>query len=137
MRVYLAIRYHADQGNRHRIEGISKVLERQGIATCCIVRDLERWGTIRFTPQDLMQHSFREVDNSDIVLVDLTEKGVGVGIEAGYAYARKIPVITIAQTGSAISTTIRGISHEIVFYNHYEDLFKLTDLMRTLVNKPP
>ena len=134
MRVYLAIRYHADQGNRHRIEGISTALEREGIATCCIVRDLERWGTVRFTPQDLMQHSFHEIEHSDIVLVDLTEKGVGVGIEAGYAYARKIPVITIAQTGSEISTTLQGISHEIVFYKHYEDLFKHIDLMRALVN---
>jgi len=30
------------------------------------------------------------------MVVDLTEKGVGVGIEAGYARARGIPIVTIA-----------------------------------------
>ena len=69
-----------------------------------------------------MQKSFEAIDACDLVIVDLTEKGVGIGIEAGYAYARHIPIVTIAQTGSDISETLRGISDEVWFYQTYSDL---------------
>jgi nucleoside 2-deoxyribosyltransferase len=52
----------------------------------------------------------------------LTEKGVGLGIEAGYAYAKGIPIITIVKSGSDISETLVGISKKIFLYNNIEDL---------------
>lgn len=55
-------------------------------------------------------------------IIDFTEKGVGLGIEAGYAYAKEIPVITIAKNGSDISETLKGISKEVFFYNNIDDL---------------
>ena len=47
---------------------------------------------------------------------------MGLGIEAGYAYARGIPIISIAKRGTDISETLRGISKEICFYEQVEDL---------------
>lgn len=125
MKAYIAIKYHADHGNRERIEEISAALEQQGFETVCITRDLEKWGEVHFEPSTLMQRTFSEIDASDVVVVDLTEKGVGVGIEVGYAFAKRIPVTTIARTGSDISETLRGISQEILLYNQYADLARL------------
>lgn len=88
----------------------------------CVARDLEQWGAIHFDAYTLMQKSFEALDACDLVVVDLTEKGVGVGIEAGYAYAQHIPIITIAQTGSDISETLRGISAGICVYERFSDL---------------
>jgi len=122
MQAYLAIKYHADHNNRDRIESLSAVLEAHGIATICIARDLEQWGTIHFSPDELMEKSFEAIDACDLLIVDLTEKGVGIGIEAGYAYAKCIPIITIAQAGSDISETLRGISSQIDSYQQYDDL---------------
>ncbi|TFH34316.1 MAG: nucleoside 2-deoxyribosyltransferase [Anaerolineales bacterium] len=130
MRVYLAIKYVEGHANRDRIEGITAILERHGIATYCVARDLEQWGTVSFDAQALMQKAFQEIDASNLVLVDLTEKGVGVGIEAGYAFAKQIPVMTIAQSGSDISTTIRGISRKVVQYTAYDDLSSFLDDMQ-------
>jgi len=70
----------------------------------------------------LMQKSFHEIDKSDVIIVELSEKGVGLGIEAGYAYAKGIPIITIARSGSDISQTLRGISQDIFFYESYTQL---------------
>ncbi|HEX9925880.1 MAG TPA: hypothetical protein VGD99_24705 [Anaerolineae bacterium] len=47
-----------------------------------------------------MARSFVEIDSSEVVVIELSAKGVGLGIEAGYAYARRIPIVTIARTGS-------------------------------------
>ena len=125
MKAYIAIKYHADHGNKEHIEEISTALEHRGFETVCITRDLEKWGVVQFDPGALMQRTFDEIDTCDVVIVDLTEKGVGVGIEAGYAFAKRIPVVTIARKGSDISETLRGISQEILLYDQYDDLAHL------------
>jgi nucleoside 2-deoxyribosyltransferase len=125
MRAYIAIKYHEDHGNRERIKGITSALERFGFETVCITRDLEKWGEVHFDPGAMMRQTFSEIDACDVVIVDLTEKGVGIGIEAGYAFAKHIPIVTIAQTGSDISETLRGISQEILLYDQYDDLAHL------------
>ncbi|MBS4535709.1 hypothetical protein GOQ29_08785 [Clostridium sp. D2Q-14] len=51
--------------------------------------------------------------------------GVGLGIEAGYASSREIPIITIAKEGSDISETLKGISKEIIFYKEPNELRNL------------
>ncbi len=115
MRIFLSIKFHADQRNRARIETIIATLAARGHTTTCIVRDLEDWGNRSFAPTELMRRTFAAIDASDYVLVDLAEKGVGVGIEAGYAYAHQIPILTLAPRGAEISETLRGISQHIIF----------------------
>ena len=58
-------------------------------------------------------------------MVDLTEKGVGLGIEAGYAYAKQIPIVVIARKGSDISATLQGIAKKLFLYDEFEDLNQL------------
>jgi nucleoside 2-deoxyribosyltransferase len=122
MKAFLSIKFHLDQRNRGRIEGISSALEQSGLKTYCIVRDLEQWGAVTFKPGQLMQKTFKAIDGCDVVIIDLTEKGVGLGIEAGYAHAKGIPIITVAQKGSDISTTLQGISQQVILYDHFDEL---------------
>ena len=122
MRAYLAIKYHQDQRNRDQIEKITDLLASHNVETVCIARDVEKWGDVKFTPQALMEISFAKIDTCDFVLIELSEKGVGLGIEAGYAYAQQIPIITLVRQGSAISMTLRGISSATYTYPSYEAL---------------
>jgi len=69
-----------------------------------------------------MQFTFEQIDSCDLVIIDLTDKGVGLGIESGYAFAKGIPIITIAKKGSDISETLIGISRDILIYNNPESL---------------
>ena len=115
-------RNHSDHSNKEIVETISSALEQHGFETICIARDLEKWGQVQFSPDVLMQRSFDEIDASDIILIDLTEKGVGIGIEAGYAFAKQIPIIVIARAGSDISTTLRGISRHVFLYDGLDEL---------------
>jgi nucleoside 2-deoxyribosyltransferase len=122
MKAFLAIKYHPDNANRPRIEGIAAALETCGFETVCIARDVECWGQVQLEPAELMDRSFAEIDGCDVVVVDLSEKGVGVGIEAGYAYARRIPVLAIAGHGADISTTLQGIAQKIGWYHQFDEL---------------
>jgi 2'-deoxynucleoside 5'-phosphate N-hydrolase len=117
MKIFLSIKYHADQSNRAHVEAILGALERVGYATTCIVRDVEQWGAQSFDAHELMQRTFAAIDASDLVVVDLAEKGVGVGIEAGYAHAKKIPIVVIAPRGADVSETLRGIAQRVIEYD--------------------
>jgi nucleoside 2-deoxyribosyltransferase len=127
VKAYIAIKYHADNRNRDCIEAIAAALEERGYQTVCIVRDVEGWGRAQLSPESLMARSFEEIDSSDLVVVDLTEKGVGLGIEAGYAHARGIPVVTIARQGADISQTLRGISAQVLWYEGRDDLKRVVE----------
>ena len=74
-----------------------------------------------FHPRWTYEKTFQIIDDSDVVIIDLSEKGVGLGIEAGYAYSRGIPVIAIANKPN-ISTTLLGISKYNCVYTGREDL---------------
>jgi len=125
MKAYIGIKYHEDYSNKIVIDEISSVLEQKGYETICIVRDMKNEGETKYTPWELMKLTFEKIDGCDLVVIDLTEKGVGLGIEAGYAYAKGIPIITIAKKGSDISETLDGISKEVIFYNKIEDIESL------------
>lgn len=122
MKAYLGIKYYEDCRNRLIIEQICAILESRGFETSCVVRDIEKWGLEEFPPDNLMKATFKEIDSSDLVLVEVSEKGVGLGIEAGYAYAKGIPVFTIAKKGSDISNTILGISKQVIIYEKIDDI---------------
>ncbi len=123
-RAYLAIKYHEDHANRARIEAITRALETHGFDAYCVDRDLEAWGAVHFDSPTLMQKSFEAIAASALVVVDLSEKGVGVGIEAGYAHALHIPIVVVASAGSPISETLRGIAAQIAFYRCPQDLMQ-------------
>ena len=122
MKAYLAIKFKEDNSNREIIESISNVLGGLGIEVISMARDYEKWGELVFTPSELMEKTFKEIDLSDLLIIEFSEKGVGLGIEAGYAYAKQKPIIVIAKEGSDISSTLKGIAKDVIFYINAEDL---------------
>lgn len=122
IKAFISIKYREDNSNKDRIEKISSALERNGFETVCIARDIEKWGQVKLSSVELMKRTFTEIDSSRLIVVDLTEKGVGLGIEAGYAHAKEIPIVVIARKGSDISTTLQGIARKLFWYDEFEDL---------------
>ena len=122
MKAYIGIKYHHDCRNRSVIEKISYILESAGYETSCIIRDKEKWGAVTVSPNELMEATFKEIDSCNIIVVDISEKGVGMGIESGYAYAKGISVFVIAKKGSDISNTMVGISKQIFIYEQLMDI---------------
>jgi len=125
MNIYLAIKYHPDAQNRPLIEGISAILAAQGHTTHCVARDVEEWGAIQLPPAVLMQRAFQAIDRSDQLLIEFSEKGVGLGIEAGYAHALGKPITVIAPPTAELSSTLHGIAATIFRYTNTEELTQL------------
>lgn len=122
MKIYLGIKFYPDSSNKDLIDSINKVLTDNGHTCYCVARDLEKWGKVSLSSKELMEITFKEIRNSDIILIEFSEKGVGLGIEAGYAVGQGIPVSIIAKYGSDISNTISGIAEDVYYYNRIEDI---------------
>lgn len=122
MKIYLGIKYHPDHRNKEFVDALQVAFSNSGHEMFCVARDLEQWGKNSFSPSVLMQKTFDAINAADIVLIDLSEKGVGLGIEAGYAHAKGKQLVTILQNNSDLSTTLAGISKTILRYENSEDL---------------
>ncbi len=119
MKAYLAIKFKEDYSNKKLIEDISNALETAGIEVSIIVNKIQD-----VEPDVLMVHIFKMIDGCDFTIVEISEKGVGLGIEAGYTFASGKPVILIAKKGTEISETMKGIAKRIYFYEQPNDLIK-------------
>jgi len=114
--VYFGIKYHPDNRNKSVIEAFERCFSKHGFKSYCVVRDLELWGKASFSAKEIMQETFVKIDSSDLVVIDVSEKGVGLGIEAGYAKAKGKELIVTVRKGTKVSTTISGIADRVIDY---------------------
>jgi GNAT superfamily N-acetyltransferase len=126
--VYLGLKYRTNNQNKDFIEKIDYQLNRIGMKLYCIEKDLEIFGKNDMSPSEMMKQTFHKIDESEIVLIDVTEKGIGLGIECGYAYSIGKPLYIIIKNGYEVSKTINGIATKIL---EYENIQEITALFRS------
>jgi len=124
MRAFLAIKHHDDVRNRDFIEEITAQFKKINIDIFVFVRDVEHYEPWVGTPRELMQSAFAEIEKSDIVIAEISEQSIGVGIEVCYAFTRGIPVYVLAKKGTRVNSTIKGICKDVLVYENLEDLQK-------------
>jgi len=126
---YLAIKYHPDHKNRTLIEEISNACQKSGYPSFCVARDVEKWGKVELTSEELMKRAFLEIKRAAFVLIDYSEKGVGIGIEAGYAFAHGIPIVVIYPSGAELSYTLSGI---FTARFEYKNIHEITEFLKNI-----
>ncbi|MAT42631.1 MAG: nucleoside 2-deoxyribosyltransferase [Anaerolineaceae bacterium] len=120
--IYLAIKYHPDNKNKDLILSISDTCKSINLDCINIMQHVEKWGDFSFDPQELMRISFETIRKCQFVLIEFSEKGVGIGLEAGYAYALNIPVYVIHPPHVEVSNTLKGIATAIFPYESVKTL---------------
>jgi 2'-deoxynucleoside 5'-phosphate N-hydrolase len=88
----------------------------------------------RSEEQQMMQQAMTDIDRCDILIAETSDKGIGIGIEVGYAKALNKPVIYIRRKEAEHSTTVSGISDFQIIYADTSDLqVKLETVIHTLM----
>jgi nucleoside 2-deoxyribosyltransferase len=83
--------------------------------------------------QAMMQTALAHIEASSLLIAEVSQKAIGVGIEIGYAVGKGIPVVYLRKQGSAYSTTVGGVAHAMVVYEDAEDLrVKLTQVLEDI-----
>ncbi len=92
--------------------------------------------------RQMMQQAMKDIGHCDLLLAEVSEKAIGVGIEVGYAKAKEKPVIYLCQRNAPHSTTGSGISDfQIVYESTNELQLQLSEtitriVQNNLINKP-
>lgn len=82
--------------------------------------------------KEMMRIAFEEIDKSSFLIVELTKKAIGVGVEVGYAFAKGKPIIYIKRKNANYSTTVAGCSDLII---EYENEFHLSEEIDKIIKK--
>ena len=91
---------------------------------------VDKYNFNRNQEKEMMKVAFEEIDNSSFLIVELTKKAIGVGIEVGYAFAKQKPIIYIKRKSASHSTTVGGCSDFII---EYEDEFQLCEEIEKII----
>lgn len=137
-KAFMSLKFHDGDADKKKVEALSSALEKAGIETVVMSRDVEKWGQFEL-PMGIKlmpDYAFPAIQQCDMLIVEFSEKGVGLGIGAGFAFANDIPIYVIAKSGSDISLTMENLAREIIFYNKPEEL---TEKFQKIVNRnlPP
>jgi 2'-deoxynucleoside 5'-phosphate N-hydrolase len=86
--------------------------------------------------QKMMQHAMDDIDNSDILIAETSFKGIGIGVEVGYAKAKGKIIIYLRQKDAEHSTTVSGMSDYVIIYNDEDDLCRqIIDVLVELLSR--
>lgn len=83
---YLAISYSNRKLFDNEIEGLKKLFKKNGVELLVFV---DKYNFEKNQEKEMMVTAFKEIDNSDFLIAELTTKSFGVGIEIGYDFAKK------------------------------------------------
>lgn len=72
--------------------------------------------------RELMDQALAKIDESDVLMVELSHKSIGVGIEAGYAKAKGIPILYLHRKGTEIKQVMNGIAELVITYEDVDDV---------------
>jgi nucleoside 2-deoxyribosyltransferase len=121
-KAYLSIGYQNRKRLEAEISALQEVLSAWQVALFVFVDQYH------FTPQqetEMMQQAFRDISSSDLLLAEVSEKAIGVGIEIGYAVALGKPVIYLRQARAEHSTTASGSAGYSVIYSNAGEISQL------------
>jgi nucleoside 2-deoxyribosyltransferase len=120
MQAYIAISYKKRKQLQPELDAIKEVLKQYSIIPFVFV-DNYNFKTEQEKPalsadREMMQAAFAEIDKCDLLIAEVSDKAIGIGIEVGYAKAKNKPVIYLRHVYAEHSTTVSGSSDYTVIY---------------------
>lgn len=130
MRAYVSAKF-SGLDNQETIEELCSAVERAGFSVTCTIRDFDDYGQEERDTSELTTFIFDSIEHADVVFLDMTDKGVGLGIEAGYASAFSKPIVALLADDAELSPTLQPLVKHIIHYEGFHDLTEQLASART------
>lgn len=133
MKAYISVSYKKRKSFDAEINAIVEVLNEADILSIVFVDQY------KFDPsqeKEMMKMAIEEIDSCDLLLAETSDKGIGIGIEVGYAKAKGKSVVYVRSESAEHSTTVSGISDFQVVYSNTDNLKqKLSEVVMKLKSR--
>lgn len=119
-------REHYDAAIAHVVAGL-RCMNMEGV-------DFVRWYSFaEGQAREMMAATLESIHQADVLIAEVSEKVIGVGIEIGYAAALGKPIIYLRKSDAPFSTTVGGLATIAIVYDNPQDLEdKLIDALHSL-----
>ena len=118
-KVYIGVGFKERKALDGEINVIKDVLSSNGYTPVVFVDDFS------FGPsneKEMMRVACEEIADSEMLVVELSSKAIGVGIEVGYAKALGKRIIYLRKKDAEYSKTIGGLADVSIEYGNPDDL---------------
>lgn len=119
MKAYISISYQRRRSLNTAITAIMSVLEEHQVESFVFV---DHYKFEESQEEEMMRSALGELEQCDLLIAETSHKGIGIGIEAGYAKAKNKPVVYLRHKDAEHSTTLSGASDHRVIYKNTDDL---------------
>lgn len=119
MKAYISISYSKRLVFEAEVNTIRKVLETHRVESFIFV---DYFKFVNGQERQMMKEALKRLDECDLLIAETSDKAIGIGVEAGYAKAKGIPVIYLRREDAEHSTTVAGISDVQIIYHDINDL---------------
>lgn len=132
MNAYVSAKFEGDD-NEETVNALCTAVERAGFLVHCTNRDFDDFGRQERELEELIPYIEDAIERTDVVILDLTDKGVGLGVEAGFAAALQKPIVAVLHEDADPPTTIQLLAKRIVTYQGFEDLTHQLSNLKSLL----
>lgn len=133
MKANISISFSKRKERKEELNSISKVLLAHNVKPFVFVDNFN------FTSEQekgMMYEAMKAIDDCDLLIAEISDKAIGIGVEVGYAKAKEKPLIYLRNKNADHSTTVSGISDFTILYNDIDDMEeKLHNILGKLINK--
>ena len=85
----------------------------------------------REEPRDIYNRDVNWIQESDMLIAEVSTPSHGVGYEIGYALDLNKPVLCMCQKGVVVSKMISGNPHPLLTVMEYQDMTHADEILRT------
>ena len=128
---YLSIGYANSLHLHAEIEAIRQILNGFQISLYVFVN---KYQFPAHEEKQMMQQAFADIDASDLIIAEVSEKAIGVGIEIGYAVARQKIIVYLRSVHAEHSTTTAGSADYSILYENIRELSEKLILVITAIS---
>ena len=121
MTAYISISYSKRKFLQKELDVITDTLKKFSIKPFVYV---DNFSYTREQENEMMQQAFAELDKCGLLIAEISDKAIGIGIELGYAKAKNKPIIYLRNKDAEHSTTAAGASDYKIIYSDAGDLSK-------------
>ncbi|MBO9573681.1 MAG: hypothetical protein J7497_15950, partial [Chitinophagaceae bacterium] len=83
--------------------------------------------------REMMRQAFEDIEECFLLIAETSDKGIGIGVEVGYAKAKNKPIIYVREKNAPHSTTVCGTSDYQIIYSNLKELKdRLTDVLNNI-----
>ena len=118
---YIAVSYSKRKILQKELEALAQVLNEFSITPFIFV---DKYNFTSSEEDEMMQQAFTEINKCGLLIAEISDKAIGIGIELGYAKAMNKPVIYLRNKNAEHSTTAAGASDYKIIYTDADDLSK-------------